>query len=34
LYNLDVFKKNLKKYRQQDNSLILKKLDQLIKQYT
>ena len=31
LYNLDVFKKNVKKYKRQDNSLILKKLDQLIK---
>jgi len=34
LYNLKLYKKNLKKHKKEDNSKIFKKIDELIKEYT
>lgn len=33
LYNIDLYRKNLKKYKKEDNSKIFQKIDQLIKKY-
>lgn len=34
LFNLDLYKKNLRKYKKYDNSQIFRKIDELIKKYT
>ena len=34
LFNIDIYAKNLKKYKKEDNGKIFKKIDELIKKYT
>ena len=33
LYNLDIYRKNLKRYKKENNAKIFKKIDELVKKY-